>query len=49
MWRVVALNNIPTIRQYIEIVTIKFCLSFPSVSIEDPLFIKTLLDPNTKP
>ena len=37
-----------TIRQYIEIVSIKFTLQYPELSIENPLFLKTLLDPNIK-
>lgn len=49
LWKIVALNHLPTVRQYIEIVAIKFTMCYPSISLEDPLFIKTLLDPNTKP
>ena len=36
-------------RQYIEVVAIKYTMCFPQISLEDPNFIKTLLDPNTKP
>jgi len=42
------LNHLPTIRHYIEIVAIRFSLTHPAISIEDPKFIKNLLDPNTK-
>ena len=48
LWKVVALNHLPSTRTYIEIVAIKFTLMYPQLSIEDPLFIRTLLEPNIK-
>jgi hypothetical protein len=48
LWKVIALNHLPSIRAYIDIVMIKFSLMYPQYSIEDPNFIKTLLDPNIK-
>ena len=48
LWKIVGLAHVNTIRQYIEIVSIKFTLQYPELSIENPLFLKTLLDPNIK-
>ena len=48
LWKVISLNHLPSIRAYIEIFMIKFSLMYPQYSIEDPAFIKTLLDPNVK-
>ncbi len=48
LWGVIGLNHLPTVRTYIEIVMIRFSLQWPSLSIEDPRFVKTLLDPNVK-
>jgi hypothetical protein len=48
LWKVIGLNHLPSIRSYIEIFMIKFSLMYPQYSIEDPAFIKTLLDPNVK-
>ena len=45
LWNVISLNHVPTIRQYLEIFTIKFILKFPDDTITDTLFYKTLLDP----
>ncbi len=41
-------NHLPSIRSYIEIVMVKFALMFPQYSVEEPTFIRTLLDPNVK-
>ena len=48
LWKAIELNHLPSVRGYIEIVIIKFALLYPELSIEDPKFIKTLLDPNAK-
>ena len=47
-WRIVGLNHLSSVRQFIEIVAIKFTKMYPELSIDNPLFIKTLLDPNIK-
>lgn len=49
LWKILCLNNIASVRQYIEIFAIRFTISFPSLTIENPNFIKTLLHPNLKP
>ena len=49
LWSTIKQSHIPSIRQYIEIFTISFCLSFPEVTICGPSFMATLLDPNVKP
>ena len=46
--KIFGLTHVKTIRQYIEIASIKFTLQYPELSIENPLFLKTLLDPNIK-
>lgn len=33
LWHSIKQSHIPTIRQYIEVFTIKFCLAFPSDTI----------------
>ncbi|CDW83820.1 rrna methylase family [Stylonychia lemnae] len=48
-WKIVGMNHLSSVRQFIEIVAIKFTKMYPELSIENPLFIKTLLDPNIKP
>jgi hypothetical protein len=48
LWKIISLNHISSIRSYIELVIIKFSMMFPQISIEDPLFVKTLLDINVK-
>jgi hypothetical protein len=48
LWKVVSLNHLATVRCYIEIVVIKFSLANPNLTIQDPQFVKTLLDPNVK-
>ena len=48
IWKVIKLNNVPSLRQYIEIFTVRFILAFPEVAIE-PYLLNTLLDINTKP
>ena len=45
LWEIIRHDFVPSIRQYIEIFTIKFILRFPDVALEDPKFSKTLLDP----
>ena len=47
-WKIVGMNHLSSVRQFIEIVAIKFTKMYPELSIENPLFIKTLLDPNIK-
>lgn len=47
-WKIVGMNHLSSVRQYIEIVAIKFTKMYPELSIQNPLFIKTLLDPNIK-
>jgi hypothetical protein len=48
LWSIIGLNHLPSIRSYLEIVMIKFALMYPSYSIEDPAFVRNLLDPNVK-
>ena len=48
LWKVIGMNHLPSIRSYIEIVMVKFALMFPQYSVEDPTFVRTLLDPNVK-
>ena len=48
LWNVISLNHLPSVRSYIEIVVIRFSLAHPAMAIEDPKFVKTLLDPNMK-
>lgn len=48
VWRIFKQSNIPSIRQYMEIFAIKYITNFPNETIEDPNFVKTLLDPNLK-
>lgn len=48
LWKIIGLNHLQSIRAYIEIFMIKFALMYPQHSVEDPLFVKTLLDPNVK-
>lgn len=48
LWKVISLNHLPSVRAYIEIVVIRFSLTHPELSIQDPHFVKTLLDPNIK-
>lgn len=38
---------VPSVRQYIEMFTIKFILRFPETALEDPNFSKVLLDPKS--
>ena len=45
LWLILKKNFVPSIRQYIEIFSIKFILRFPDVALEDPRFSSTLLDP----
>ena len=45
LWQILKADYVPSIRQYIEIFTVKFILRFPDVAIEDPKFSSTLLDP----
>jgi len=45
LWEIIKCDFVPSIRQYIEMFTIKFILRFPDVALEDPKFSKTLLDP----
>ena len=47
-WKIVGMNHLSSVRQFIEIVAIKFTKMYPEITIENPLFIKTLLDPNIK-
>jgi hypothetical protein len=42
------MNHLPSIRSYIEIVMVRFALMYPQYSVEDPTFVRTLLDPNVK-
>ena len=42
------MNHLPSIRSYIEIVMVRFALMYPQYSVEDPTFVRTLLDPNIK-
>lgn len=49
-WEAIKQQNLPSIRQYIEIFIIKFVLKFPDLALSDPQFYKILLDPKvTKP
>ena len=45
LWLILKEDCVPAIRQYMEIYTIKFMLSFPDVAIEGENFSKVLLDP----
>ena len=45
LWLILKQDYVPSIRQYIEIFTIKFILRFPDIALEDPRFSTTLLDP----
>ena len=47
-WKIVGMNHLSSVRQFIEIVAIKFTKMYPEITVENPLFIKTLLDPNIK-
>ncbi len=42
------LNHLSSVRQFLEIVAIKFAKMYPEMSINNPMFVKTLLDPNIK-
>jgi len=48
LWKSVGMNHLPSIRSYIEIVMVRFALMYPEYSVEDPTFVKTLLDANVK-
>ena len=45
LWDILKRDFVPSIRQYIEIFSIKMILRFPDVALEDPKFSATLLDP----
>ena len=45
IWKILALNHVPSVRQYMEIFAIKFILRFPDDTLSDTAFYKTLLDP----
>lgn len=45
LWAIIKKDFVPSIRQYIEIFSIKFMLRFPDVALEDPQFYSCLLDP----
>jgi len=45
LWEVSKLSHLPSIRQHIEVFAVKFCLRFPDVTLSDPKFFSTLLDP----
>ena len=45
LWEILRGDFIPSLRQYIEIFTVKIILRFPDVALEDPKFSSTLLDP----
>src|SRR3569833_2765743 len=49
LWRLLKLNFISSIRQYVDIFSIRFILSYPKETIDDHHFAKTLLDANAKP
>ena len=42
------MNHLPTVRMYMEIFAVKFVLAFPDITLNDPEFVKTLLDPNIR-
>ena len=45
LWDVLKLNHVPSVRQYVELFTLKFVVRFPDVALADPKFFTTLLDP----
>ena len=45
LWQILKHDFVPSIRQYIEIFSIKFMLRFPDVALEDERFSQTLLNP----
>mmetsp|Transcript_15937 Transcript_15937/g.26858 ORF Transcript_15937/g.26858 Transcript_15937/m.26858 type:complete len:171 (-) Transcript_15937:939-1451(-) len=49
LWKAIKANHVPTIRQYIEIFTVKFCLRYPAQTVGTDVFVEKLLDPNVKP
>ena len=49
LWITIKQSHIPSIRQYIEVFTIRFCLNFPKETIGTPKFMETLLNANVKP
>lgn len=48
LWHSIKQSHIPSVRQYIEVFTVKFSLAFPNDTIGQPFFIGTLLNPNVK-
>lgn len=47
-WRIMGMNHLSSVRQFLEVIAIKFTKMYPEMSIENPLFVKTLLEPNIK-
>ena len=45
LWKIIKKDFVPSVRQYIEIFSIKFMLRFPDVALDDPEFHSCLLDP----
>lgn len=47
LWLILQRDYVPSVRQYIEMFTIKFMLRFPDIACEDPSFSLVLLDPKS--
>lgn len=48
LWLAVQTYAIPSVRQYIDVFSVRFCVAFPTISLSSESFQKTMLDPNMR-